>query len=182
MKLEGAGYIIGLLGLLVALFPKSIEHEDLLFWIGVVGIVFGLAVFVRARLRRIHIELFLRRRAQLENILTVVSSELKLKRSWLTSVVEKLARAGRVTLYGEHGSSNKLTPIPSQYFENYQLLYDPLTGTVRTFDPRRMMSDQDPDRLYFNLYAHMELIEILKTTIKSDGASASVYLGESSSM
>lgn len=167
--MEVATYIIGLIGIVVALFPYNIERQGVAFWIGLAAAVYGTFVFIKSRVSPAIFELLFHRRAPLLVIINRASQETGISKNILMDTAEALARTGRITLFGELGSAKRSTPIPKEHFRLYTMYENPMTGSINTYDPKIPIADQDTDPCYFKLRAPTKVLPILVSAGKKAG-------------
>jgi hypothetical protein len=139
------------------LYGHQAEGNTVLHWFGLALVAFGFLVLVRQRIRPT-VQFFAFRRSALENIFEIAEAQ---KIPDVVHATAELARSGAIQLYGELGPSKRLTAIPSSYFEKHAIRWFPGVS-LRTYDPSRLLGDQDTEECYFNLHGPVSLLELLK--------------------
>jgi hypothetical protein len=151
--MEPVGYLLGLIGLALAVYPES----RFFHWVGVSLLVLATLVILKAYANRGFVQLIIFRRALLFKILESYQSRHPVN---ALGLVNKLAKSGTIILYGELGSSKKLVPIPASHFDDYTIVDFP--SFLQTWEIGKMPAEQDTEQIYFNIYAPVSLPETLE--------------------
>jgi len=157
-------FIIGILGLFVALFPGNLEAKGIVFKIGVIAVVLSSLFLIRKIIPTAIWQVIFHQRFQLDNICTQFQEESKgaLEGESLLEVVRKLAQEGRATLYGTPPFSTKILRIPASHFEDHKILWLEGVIAIRTINPKTMWTDEGKQDGFFDLYAGFSLLGLLR--------------------
>jgi hypothetical protein len=132
--MDRLGFFIGLVALAVSLFADVPRY---VLWFGIICLIWGGLALLRAYIKPL---------AFLWNVINgrfplLMILEMARKQSpdtdgtKLLGCVEELARSGQITIYGEHGSSRHLAPIPGDYFKTHSLSW--FLDELNTLNPMR---------------------------------------------
>ena len=161
--MDRLGFFIGLVGLAISLFPDAIssDHRNLLFWLGIICLIWGGLALLRA-----YRGFFKLAWNALNGRFALLSFlEMEQERSpgrgasELLDRVINLARSGQATIYGERGRAKRLVAIQPGYFETHDVVW--FGPSVYTVDPRKDIREQDTDDQFFNLHAGRSVARML---------------------
>lgn len=154
--MERFAFVLGLVGLALSMFTR--DHypgiASALFWVALAGIVWGGWLLVRPY--RDALMVIVRTASGYYPMIMVLErpaiNATESHKKHIHRRVEELARNGQLTIYGEQGATKRLTPIPADYWLKHGIGWHRPTRQVHTVDNTKLLSEQDREDTYFNLY------------------------------
>jgi hypothetical protein len=159
--MEKLSFLIGLVALAVSIYAPAEQFPitaTVLFWVAIVMIVIGAIALLRSYVNFTPILELVRGRLPLGFVMEGIRVRSHADEAALIKQATDLARSGRITLFGERGSSRELEKIPAPYFASHQIQWVSPDNAANTYDPNKSFGEQDSDDQYFNLHVERRSI------------------------